>query len=265
MYYIMHGILQARLLEWLPFLSPGGLPNPGIEPRSPTLQVDSLPSEPQGKPKNTGVGSLSLLHWIFPTQELNRGLLHCRRILTNWAINKCLINMCWMNKEWSNGLSRCSWGFNLMGAEMWSLTFAEGTPLVTLLSALLVKWQGKPDYRGAGGENEERTDDEKTQEWRPQYGRVLENYEWVLKFSGNWRDHGVPLIKWALVVRWKLSCTEGETDDSEAKISNCQCKHLENFDKLGVGVIKEVRCISSWMSQCMWAQMQVCWQNWWRG
>ena len=44
------------------------------------MQVDSLPSEPEGKPKNTGVGSLSLLQWIFPTQ-LNRGLLHCRRIL----------------------------------------------------------------------------------------------------------------------------------------------------------------------------------------
>ena len=32
-----------------------------IEPRSPTLQVDSLPAEPQGKPRNTGEGSLSLL------------------------------------------------------------------------------------------------------------------------------------------------------------------------------------------------------------
>ena len=41
----------------------------------------SLPAEPQGKPKNTGVGSLSLLQWIFPTQESNRGLLHCRWIL----------------------------------------------------------------------------------------------------------------------------------------------------------------------------------------
>ena len=30
-------------------LSPGDLPNPGVEPRSPTLQVDSLPSEPPGK------------------------------------------------------------------------------------------------------------------------------------------------------------------------------------------------------------------------
>ena len=33
-----------------PFPSPGDLPNPGIKPRSPTLQVDSLPAEPQGKP-----------------------------------------------------------------------------------------------------------------------------------------------------------------------------------------------------------------------
>ena len=59
----------------------GNLPNPGIEPRSPTLQADSLPAEPQGKPKNTGVGSLSLLQQIFLTQESNRGLLHCRQIL----------------------------------------------------------------------------------------------------------------------------------------------------------------------------------------
>ena len=57
------------------------LPNPGTEPRSPTLQVDSLPAEPQGKPKNTGVGSLSLPQLIFLTQELNQSLLHCSRIL----------------------------------------------------------------------------------------------------------------------------------------------------------------------------------------
>ena len=34
-----------------------------------------------GKPKNIGVGSLSLLQGIFPTEESNQGLLHCRRIL----------------------------------------------------------------------------------------------------------------------------------------------------------------------------------------
>ena len=63
------------------FPSPGDLPNPGIEPRSPTLQANSLPAEPQGKPKITGVGSLSLLKRIFQTQESNWDLLHCRRIL----------------------------------------------------------------------------------------------------------------------------------------------------------------------------------------
>ena len=62
-----------------PFPSPGDLPNPGIKPRSSTLQVDSLPAEPQGKPKRTGVGSLSLLQRISLIQELSWGLLHLRR------------------------------------------------------------------------------------------------------------------------------------------------------------------------------------------
>ena len=78
---IVHGILQVRILEWEAFPSPGYLPNPGIEPRSPALQADSLPAEPPGKPKNTGVGFHFLLQRIFPTQELNWGLLHCRWIL----------------------------------------------------------------------------------------------------------------------------------------------------------------------------------------
>ena len=47
--YTVHGILQARILEWVAF-SPGDLPNPGIEPRSPALQANSLLAEPQGKP-----------------------------------------------------------------------------------------------------------------------------------------------------------------------------------------------------------------------
>ena len=43
------GILQARTLSGLPFPSPGDLPDPGIEPRSPARQADSLPSEVQVK------------------------------------------------------------------------------------------------------------------------------------------------------------------------------------------------------------------------
>ena len=61
-----------------PFPSPGDLPDPGIEPRYSTLQVDSLPAELQGKPKNTGMGSLSLLQLTILTQKSNWGVLHCR-------------------------------------------------------------------------------------------------------------------------------------------------------------------------------------------
>ena len=44
--YTVHGILQARILEWVTlFPSPEDLPNPGIEPRSPAMQADSLPTE----------------------------------------------------------------------------------------------------------------------------------------------------------------------------------------------------------------------------
>ena len=85
--YTVHEILQARIA----FPSSRDLPNPGIEPRSPALQADSLPSEPQEKPKNAGMGSLSLLQWIFLTQESNRGLLHCRRILYQFEAEEPLI------------------------------------------------------------------------------------------------------------------------------------------------------------------------------
>ena len=77
-----HGLSMefSRPEYWsgLPFPSPGNLPNPGIEHRSPALQADSLPAEPPEKPKTTGVGSLTLLQGIFLTHELNWGLQHCR-------------------------------------------------------------------------------------------------------------------------------------------------------------------------------------------
>ena len=50
MNYPVHGILQARILEWVAIPSPGDLPNLGIKPRSPTLEADSLPAEPPEKP-----------------------------------------------------------------------------------------------------------------------------------------------------------------------------------------------------------------------
>ena len=72
--------------SWQPFTSPGDLPNPEIKPRSPALQADSLPAEPQWKLRNTGVGSLSLLQGIFLTQESNRGFCIAGGFFTNWAM-----------------------------------------------------------------------------------------------------------------------------------------------------------------------------------
>ena len=108
----LRGILQAEILEWVPFLFPGDLSNSGIEPLSPALQADSSLFEPPGKlisqvlglvaqscltrcdpmdhnlpgssvhgsspGKNTGIGSHPLLQGIFPTQRSNPGLPHCR-------------------------------------------------------------------------------------------------------------------------------------------------------------------------------------------
>ena len=65
--YTVHGNLQARILEWVAFPFSRGSSQP--KPRSPTLQADSLPAEPQGKPKNTGVGSLCLLQGSPPPRN----------------------------------------------------------------------------------------------------------------------------------------------------------------------------------------------------
>ena len=146
MNYTVHGIVQARILEWVAFpfsrgifpiqgsnpglqhcrqtlyqLSHKGSPrmmewvacpfsrgssHPGIKPRSPALQADSLPVEPQGKPKNTGVGSLSLLQGIFPTQGSNPGLPHCGQILYQLSHKGSPRILEWVDYPFSRGSSR---------------------------------------------------------------------------------------------------------------------------------------------------------------
>ena len=98
-----------------PFPSPGDFPNPGTEPRSPALQADSLPAEPQGKPKHIGVGSQSFLRGIFPTQESNQDLLHCRWILNQLSYQgssgMMLITSFW--KKLSYSASGLPWWLSL--------------------------------------------------------------------------------------------------------------------------------------------------------
>ena len=67
------GFSRREYWSGLPCPPPGDHPNPGIQPRSPELQAGSLLSEPPRKPKNTGVGSLSLLQGdlLDPGNELD--------------------------------------------------------------------------------------------------------------------------------------------------------------------------------------------------
>ena len=55
------GFSRPECWSGLPFPSPGDLPNPGIEPGSPALQTDALPSEPLGKPTGTTQGNISFI------------------------------------------------------------------------------------------------------------------------------------------------------------------------------------------------------------
>ena len=71
--FSVHGILQARILVASPWVTPGDLPHPGIEPRSPPMQADSLPAESPGKPL-----LLESSHKITGERELGKaqGTLH---------------------------------------------------------------------------------------------------------------------------------------------------------------------------------------------
>ena len=75
------GILQARILEWVAMPSSRGASQLRDQTQVSCIVDRFFTTEPPGKPKNMGVGSLSLLQGIFPIQESNWGLLHCRWIL----------------------------------------------------------------------------------------------------------------------------------------------------------------------------------------
>ena len=84
--YTVHGILHARILEWVAFPFSRGSSQPGIESRSPTLQVDSLPAEPQGSPRI--LEGVACPFSRGSSQPRNQTWVSCitGRSFTNWAI-----------------------------------------------------------------------------------------------------------------------------------------------------------------------------------
>ena len=72
-----------------PFPSPGDLPNPGIEPRSSALQVDSLPAEPQGKPNSKKIKSSFCIDILFFSEnkaEIKDCMSPCHKVTPAWII-----------------------------------------------------------------------------------------------------------------------------------------------------------------------------------
>ena len=65
----VHGIFQARVLEWIDISYSRGSSDPGIEPGSPALQANALPSEPPGKPKHIFIHLYILLYVFFTFSE----------------------------------------------------------------------------------------------------------------------------------------------------------------------------------------------------
>ena len=74
-------IHQTRILEWVAMPSSRGSSQPRDQTQVPHIAGEFLPSEPPDNPKNTGVGTLSVLQGILLTQESNLDLLHCRSIV----------------------------------------------------------------------------------------------------------------------------------------------------------------------------------------
>ena len=97
------GILKARILERVPCSPPGDLANPGIEPRSPAFQADSLLSEPRGK---LTYPTLNLTQCIWAESGLNLrlcpprphyivyqasyALRECVPKVSGWGLTNCL-------------------------------------------------------------------------------------------------------------------------------------------------------------------------------
>ena len=111
------GLLQARILEWVAIPpSPGDLPKPGIEPRSPASQADSLPAELPGKPS----------HWMCWNVEKNASAFIC--ISDEWMneiqiqnhIQDFTIPIKHVFPSLSQQLSYCSGILAYLSAQLWA-------------------------------------------------------------------------------------------------------------------------------------------------
>ena len=100
--YTVLGILQAKILEWVAFLFSRGSSQPRDLTLVSALQVGFLQAESQGKPKNTGVGSLSILQQSFPPRKI-------QWMLAIWS----LVPLPFLNPACTSGSSQFMYSWSL--------------------------------------------------------------------------------------------------------------------------------------------------------
>ena len=98
----VHGILQARILEWLPCCPQRGSFQPRIEPRSPTLQADSLPSQP---PRFVYLSFCRSVNFCFYMLTLCCSCIWFSTFMSSWRIESCILHSVpyawWFSLGWS--------------------------------------------------------------------------------------------------------------------------------------------------------------------
>ena len=117
---------KKKYWSGLPCPPPGDLPNPRIKPRSPVLQADSLLTEPPRKPKNTGVGILSLAHYLHKANRNRKGDVY---IWGKFIEEACV----WVAEARPKNLmgreSTCSWGEEFWSSSLFLIDFIIPCPL----------------------------------------------------------------------------------------------------------------------------------------
>ena len=120
----VHGILKARVLEWMAIPFSRDLPDPRIESRSPAFQADSLPFEPPGKV----------------------GIIILSEVMTNicyYYMSSCLFNLYAEYIMRNTGLEEAQTGIKIAGRNINNLRYADDTTLMAEseaeLKSLLMK------------------------------------------------------------------------------------------------------------------------------
>ena len=147
------GFSSQEYCSGLPCPPPGDLPSPGIEPRSPALQADSLLSKPLGKTKNTRVGSVQFSHSVMSDSLQPHGLQHARPACPSPTPgvypNSCPLNQ-WCQPTVSSSVipfSSCPQSFPASGSFQMSQLFAShGQSTGVSIQHQSFQWKFRTDF-----------------------------------------------------------------------------------------------------------------------